>query len=513
MYKKIIAELNTKISSTEEVLEFLTKYKDLIDTYNKVELLPGKSISIDSILFKIFTQPSRVKGQLPKEKYDFHFFEAWFNNEPANSLETALDLIKNEFRKAQKDIFIEPWTKELTFKAAYPTINKIIGIFFPFVEKNEEWRLFDETKVFPYSWAAIDKNLLPVTFGYIDTKTKLMFENLVDANFIPKKKLRQLVLSTQTILVHLLKCKDFLFTKYINNTLMEFLRRRVIQLIIGDKLYQEYIKNPKQLYQLKQANDFALELLKRKFPQLKVDNSQKLLALEIIAGVWWPQFRGISSFREDESLALFEFDSLDKAFEVNDFPQLEKDILRDISQLGQANVEFILDDVGEGVFDLFMIQHLLERFPKLKINIWVNRYPVDNNFFYPELIRILKDPYFKKLNEFQNRGRLNMKITNSPFLSPDVRFINEKTLNSLQKATAVINKGANFIETVQIRAANMYYAYNPHSPTTALLTGWPRGSGAVFVNVPKGHLAFEYIAETNSFKTTKDLYKEWHGRT
>lgn len=513
--------MNKKFRSRVSIVPFSSSINaDQNENPKEFSLLPGlRQVSLDTIVDKVVGAPVRVKGRVPdRDKYDYthHMLQIWTDIEAIESIPAAVELIAQEFNKAgREDISskleekpVSEFTMDKVEEAAIQPINKMIHLFFPFL-KGREHLLFDSEQVYPFSWKELQNERIIFSLGHVDTRIKVILQDIAEVGSISKKDVPRYAEHAHKILAYLLKADDFTLTQYVNNMLVVYLQDRVIQLLVGDKAYNKY-RQKNLVPELQKKNDAALEQVKNIYPKaLKVNHeiTDRFVALQVLAGVCFPQDKQGDLFRptsEFTQIAGGQGESRHMA--INDLDDLFKDI-QNFSQGMDSTVEFFLDDVGEGVFDLLFIEGLLNMFPNLKIRIWVNRYPVENNFSLPELNRMFNTDYFERLKMFVNQGRCLLKVTNVPLVCPDPRFFTGESLNELENATAVVIKGASFFETNQFKNINTYYGFANYHKATMETTGAETGKG-IFAHVPRGHKAYQYDKEAKRFITLSELRKE-----
>lgn len=512
--------INNKFSSSVSIISALSSSvnADEIDDPKRVTMLAGlKSIELDKIIDHIVGKPVRVKGRVPdgnKFDYKHHMLQVWTDQQPIDSMEMAVDLIADEFAAAGRTEIVEKlrekavsdYTMDEYEELSIKPINKLIHLFFPFL-KGREHLLFDSQQVYPFSWKELQNERIIFSLGHVDTRIKIILQDIADSGAIESKEVANLAEKAHRILASLLKADDFALTQYVNNMLVVYLQDRVIQLLVGNKAYEHY-RNKILVPDLQAKNNAAIEQVKQIFPlalkEKKQEVTDRFVALQVLAGVCFPQDKRGELFRPTN-----EFEQIvgglgaNAHMGVNDIMDLFKDI-QNADNINNAFVEFFLDDVGEGIFDLLFMEALLDMFPGLKLRIWVNSYPVENNFSVPEFYRVLADPYFSKLRTFLQEGRLMLNATNVPLVCPDPRFFKQESLEALEKATAVIIKGASFFETNQFENVNAYYGFANYHKATMETTGIPMGKG-VFAHVPRGQKAYQYLSEEKRFRTLLEM--------
>jgi len=480
---------------------------------DKIRLLSGaqhKTFSREELITRTLSSPPvRVKGREPDVgRFQHDFRHLWVETPPSESVGQSVELIAQEFAKvagceeAVRQLRKQPvsratWSREE--ELSYTPQYKIVHLFFPFLTGMED-RLFGDRQVYPFSWRDLNDERIFFSLGHVDTRVKLILQDIADPRYgiLSAKQVPFLAERAHMILAHLLKTEDYSFTRYVNNMLVVYLQDRVIQLLVGDKRYQDY-KKKVLVRDLEAKNDAALKELKRIFgphglneaARPKKQPDERLVALQVMAGVCFPQDRGGVAFKPNSQfIALADSPGVNPAsyMVINDL----KDFIADIEAVNDPTIICLIDDVGEGVFDLFFIRALLNYYPKLKVTIRVNKFPVENNFWEAELYRVLDDELFADLRKMIGQKRLLTEVTNNPLLCPDVRFLPRETLEEFRRATILWIKGAAFFETVQISDANKYYGFANYHTATKEVSGVAEDTG-VFAHVPRGFLGYEYI--------------------
>jgi len=499
-----------------------------------VRLLPGLApTDPDVIVRRILNQPVRVKGRLPDPDFNFHhhMLQLWAATPHTESPEQAVELIADLFaglRGVAPNPRIDEIVADLRRRPTAENrlryeefdvapIQKLIRLLFPFLEGREHL-LMDESRVFPFSWKHLQEERVLFSLGHVDTRVKILLQDIAAEGLIPLAQVPFLAEQAHAMLTYFLKTQDHVMVRYVNNLLMVYLQDRAIRLLVGAEIYEAY-KRRVMVPDLRTKNDAALEQLKKIAPPGVESGMEtdRMLALQILAGVCFPQDRSGEAFRASPQFdALVNGKPVGDYLGINHLPELIGDIAREVDAGRRPHVIFLIDDVGEGVFDLrFFIQPLLELFPTLTISAWVNRAPVENNFYTGELNRLLGDPYFQKLSEFRRRGRLrvetyeeNMSLapTHTPLLCLDPRFMTAEAMRKFRGATAVILKGTASFETTQFPTdgVNAYYGTTVYHPATQEVTGMDIGK-AIFVHVPPGEVAYRYLPDQKRFETTVEL--------
>lgn len=139
----------------------------------------------------------------------------------------------------------------------------------------------------------------------------------------------------------------------------------------------------------------------------------------------------------------------------------------------------VLDDNGESMFDLAIVQQLTGAEPGVTATLLVNRYPVSDNISLPTLTHALAQPYFAELRRRVADGGVSISLEAQPFRSFEPAYLAPATRAAIDRCDLLYVKGANFFETFQVVGKHRFHALAVHEFTTELLTGCPRGTGVL----------------------------------
>ncbi|MFH1753840.1 MAG: hypothetical protein ABH875_06625, partial [Candidatus Omnitrophota bacterium] len=380
--------------------------------------------------------------------------------------------------------------------------------------------------VYPFSWEHLQSERVLFSLGHVDTRMKIILQDIAEApkiaarygkrcpQLLDPEDVPQLAERAHRIFTHLLKSNDYSWTGSICNLLAVNLQDRIIEMLVGETRYEAYRNNVLASI-LASKNDAALKNFERIIPVDQVDyeiEDRRMHALSIWAGVCFPQDMGQEAFKPtDEFTWIMAGDSGDTHMGINHIDEfnLELAVVNDAfdhnpGTAKRPELAFLIDDVGEAIPDLIKMQALLKRYKHLVVTISINTYPVEHNMWTGELDRLMKHDYFGRLRGFREEGRFRVRPKRTTLLCPDPRFIPNDVMDWLKGCTAVYLKGAAPFETTQLRDVNTYYGFVNYHQATSEVTGLPTHKG-VFVHVPRGYEAFEYIPSLHAFKTTKEI--------
>lgn len=166
-------------------------------------------------------------------------------------------------------------------------------------------------------------------------------------------------------------------------------------------------------------------------------------------------------------------------------------------------VLYIVDDSGEIVFDLKLIEQTLKEYPHLKIAIYCNSNQIKPNTHRSEIQYLLNQPDFAWLKQTPS---LSIIDEANSLETIDMRFASQKLIDNITNADLVCIKGASYFENIPLLNKDRLYLFTVYQNTPAVLTGLEKGAG-VFAFVPANTAAFEDIAsDATPNRTLKDLF-------
>ncbi len=243
--------------------------------------------------------------------------------------------------------------------------------------------------------------------------------------------------------------------------------------------------NPQRIADLHQSglekNETALAALPS-CDQLTHWDLEKVIAYQVFAGVRLLKTEERDLSRQFKELGEFGCFMLDK-FQA----QLANETM----------LLFLLDDNGELVWDLALIQLLLDQYPLLKVVAVVSTEVVGNNATLKTLDACLSTPRFAALRDhqrFEIHKEWNLRSCIDPACaSPDFRQL-------WVSAGSIYIKGAAAFETLQSLPRPGFYAFVVYSADSARCTGFSRDTG-VFAAVPPDFQCYRYGDPKVTLKT------------
>jgi len=217
------------------------------------------------------------------------------------------------------------------------------------------------------------------------------------------------------------------------------------------------------------ANERSLEalhgLLMQRDPDIK-----DFLGYQIHAGtIWW----------DHEP----PFTVANTGLVINDYGCFAAEVLS-----GPRRLVFLFDDNGELVWDLMMIQKLLQCNSDLDVLGVVSTEIVSNNANRQTVSACLTNPIFSDLRLCHRFRLFDEKNIRSAI---DPSFCSQELLDAIRRADIIFIKGVSFFEAIQELETTCYYGFVVHSLDSQRCTGLQKGNG-VFVRVPTGQAGFAY---------------------
>lgn len=212
--------------------------------------------------------------------------------------------------------------------------------------------------------------------------------------------------------------------------------------------------------------------------ELQNFDTNTIIFHHVFAGtVWWNQdkIKYINQFAHIKKMA------------IDDSNLFLKDVL-----YKKCNLVFICDDNGELVWDLILIQKLLDENPDLYINFIVNDLIVSNNANFITLnFCLLND----RLIKLKNNKRFKITLETNFRSSIDLIYSSSNLKKQLKQADIVLIKGVGGFETIQNLPIPSYYSFVVYSNNSQLCTGLPKGEG-LFVKVDPNRYAYKFKRQT-----------------
>jgi hypothetical protein len=336
------------------------------------------------------------------------------------------------------------------------------------------------------------------TLAWVDANIKIAVERLGGVHRIPEDVLREVVHSALMIYAVLLKMDGHLLVRKISFNHSMYLQERIVDLAFGERLPSSFL--PRIGFT---ANSMALSLLSSIGP---ID-FRELCELSVFMGIVWAsessrQAEFSSDRRAAVDVLLRDLERARRTFAVDHTEKLHEQV----SMCERCSGVFVLDDNGESVFDLAIMQRLLAEFRGLTVSLIINRFPVSNNISLPTFRAALEEPAFVAARRFVAEQRLLIYTENQAFRSFEPDYLSELAREVIEESDFVYVKGANFFETFQLPKKTRYHCFTVSGPTGVMLTGFPEGTG-IFARIPAGVNGFEYFDSTH-ITTLKELLSE-----
>ena|GEM_PF-1729217 len=220
-----------------------------------------------------------------------------------------------------------------------------------------------------------------------------------------------------------------------------------------------------------ETNKLALRSLETVLDRMDLP---ELIIHQVFAGtVWWHQ---VSNFEDGHWLPASKF-------EVDDRVRFYRDV-----QASNRHMVFLLDDNGELIWDLALIQFLLRHNNSFQVTGVISNQIMYNNANWDTLSSVLQEPIFRELATSQRFKLLREDNFRS---SIDLNYCSKTLLDTIHSADFVFIKGVAGFETIQRLPVDAYYAFVVHSTDSQSVTGYKKGTG-VFVRVPAGKVGYHY---------------------
>lgn len=228
----------------------------------------------------------------------------------------------------------------------------------------------------------------------------------------------------------------------------------------------------------REANKRALKALPDLETLKQSWDLKKLLRYQIFAG---------THLLDNESETLDgQFAQLGE-FHYFDLEHFQRELSRPDAQL-----LFLFDDNGELVWDLALIQYLVETHPNLQVVGITSSQIVANNSNSETVNQCLDHPKLQRLSDSRRFRLLHEDNLRS---SLDLACCSPACLREFESATFILVKGVAAFETLQRLPRPAFYAFVVHSRDSQICTGLPKETG-VFVAMPAGSLGYVYGQET-----------------
>lgn len=263
-----------------------------------------------------------------------------------------------------------------------------------------------------------------------------------------------------TAFVLLLKADDYYLARKATPNVSMAIQRRIIAALAPRALRDDQERTSR-------ANEAALRLLQHLDPRNDV---MRACVLSVFAGTTW--FGDWLERGDPESIG----GGLGSVIGGSHRWGADSRDEFSASVLTARRMVAILDDSGEAVFDLALLQALLADNPELDLAIMAHRQADGVNVTAREISELLRERYFAGLEERRRAGRLRIVAVDQDLPSFEPAFFSPAQWQIIDAADVVLVKGASFYETAAL-GRPAFYCFVVHSLTSRLLTGDPAGTG------------------------------------
>lgn len=258
----------------------------------------------------------------------------------------------------------------------------------------------------------------------------------------------------------LLKADDYYLARKATPNVSMAIQRRIIAALAPDALRADQERTSR-------ANAAALQLLEHLDPQRDV---MRACLLSAFAGTtWfgdWPQ----GSDPETISGGLGSVIAGSHQWGVDSRERFASSVLT------ATRMVAILDDSGEAVFDLALLQVLLTDNPRLDLTIMAHLKTDGVDVTAAEIDALLRNSYFGGLEGQRRAGLLRILAVDQDLPSFEPEFFSPRQWRAIDAAEVVLVKGASFYETTAL-GRPAFYCFVVHSMSSRLLTSHPAGTG------------------------------------
>jgi len=258
----------------------------------------------------------------------------------------------------------------------------------------------------------------------------------------------------------LLKADNYYLARKATPNVAMAIQRRVIAALAPEALRDDQERT-------RRANAAALELLRHLDPQRDV---MRACLLSAFAGTtWfgdWPQ----GSDPETISGGLGSVIAGSHHWGIDSRERFASSVLT-------ANrMVAILDDSGEAVFDLALLQVLLAGNSRLDLTVMAHLEADGVNVTAAEITALLRNSYFAGLEGQRRAGLLRILTVDQDLPSFEPEFFSPQQWQAIDAAEVVLVKGASFYETTAL-GRPAFYCFVVHTLSSRLLTSHPAGTG------------------------------------
>lgn len=140
----------------------------------------------------------------------------------------------------------------------------------------------------------------------------------------------------------------------------------------------------------------------------------------------------------------------------------------------------VLDDNGESVPDLLLVQNLVHNNPQCKFNFLININQIGINIRADMLEEIINYPEFMVLRQAFDIGQCRILKEDTVSESLSYELLSPEGKGAIDKSDITLVKGQLFFETFNNKSAHTAYIFIPSSSTSIAYSGYARG-GVVYV--------------------------------
>jgi Damage-control phosphatase ARMT1-like domain len=431
---------------------------------------------IPEVALDLDTGPVAVKGELPALTYPFTLdgiYASVPSLDAAGAARAIRRLVERVDRVVVDDLGLRA-RRDLPTAADRPEAMAVLAaLLAPAGSAAGVAGLrLEGARPFPFRLASAAK--LDHSFRWIDTNMKLQVEKSLLPRRAPAEACRLVAESALAIYSHLLKQEDHLLARAINFNHSMFLQDRILALLLGPAYH---LGSASVRERGRVANDIALRYLE----ELGQVPERRLFELSVFMGTVWTAGEELQrGWRPDHPEATLE--QVERQLRLGERGWGVDHVERfgaAVRRPGGMSLLVVLDDNGESMFDLAIVQQVVRAEPGVRATLLVNRYPVSDNISLPTLDHALAQPYFAELRRRVTDGGVTILLEAQPFRSFEPAYLAPATRAAIDRCDLLYVKGANFFETFQVVDKHRFHALAVHEVTSELLTGCPRGSGIV----------------------------------
>lgn len=434
--------------------EIVFNGKSHYETLFKIEFPNGRTF-----FMKAPTQEDLTvrKGMVSKTAYGQLFFGGIFSQQNIISIEEYLD--------KYGALLNIPKTK-----SGSEALNLILNQLFDHPEA--ESFLLESSKAMPFLWKANPD--MRRGFKWADSAIKLAVETLTPDKAVENfQKTAELICDTLKLDsgskgLYVFDHVDLAsFSRLIYNSASIVCDKPLTYAMQDDNALR--VRN---LAYLTACQELGLVDLAKDYETLK-----KLLMVSVYAGINYPAEETMKS--GDEKAAEKEIirtltAALNEKLSIDHFDEM----LHIFSQAKMATI--VLDDNGEAVPDLLLVQNLVHKNPTCTFNFLINVKQIGINIRSEMLEEIISYPEFSTLRQAFEKGQCRILEEDTVSESLSYELLSPRGKDVINKSDITLVKGQLFFETFNNKSANTAYVFIPSSSTAIAYSGYARG-GVVYM--------------------------------